>query len=32
MIGPIYSKKKAIDLLDEISANKRYEESYIIKR
>jgi cell division septation protein DedD len=32
MIGPIYSKQKAVDLLDEISANKRYEESYIIKR
>jgi cell division septation protein DedD len=32
MVGPIYSKKKAIDLLDELSANKRYEESYIIKK
>jgi cell division septation protein DedD len=32
MIGPIYSKKKAVDLLDEISTDKRYEESYIIKR
>ncbi|MFH0975570.1 MAG: SPOR domain-containing protein [Spirochaetota bacterium] len=32
MIGPINSKKKAIDLLEEISADKRYEESYIIKR
>jgi len=32
MIGPIYSKKKACSLLDEISADNRYEESYIIKR
>ncbi len=32
MVGPVYSKKKAVDLLDEISADKRYEESYIIKR
>ena len=30
-IGPIYSRKKACNLLDEISANNRYEESYIIK-
>ena len=30
-IGPIYSKKKACELLDEISINSRYEESYIIK-
>lgn len=32
MIGPVYSKKKAIDLLEEISADKRYEDSYIIRR
>ncbi len=32
MIGPIYSKKKALDLMDEISADNRYAESYIIKK
>ena len=32
MVGPVYSKQKAIDLLEEISADKRYETSYIIKR
>ncbi|MBN2039941.1 MAG: SPOR domain-containing protein [Spirochaetes bacterium] len=30
-IGPVYSKKKACTLLDEITANERYEESYLIK-
>lgn len=30
-VGPVYSKKEACKLLDEITVNSRYEESYIIK-
>jgi cell division septation protein DedD len=32
MVGPIDSKKKACELMDELSADSRYEESYIIKK
>lgn len=31
-VGPIYSKKKACNLLDEISEDERYQDSYIVKK
>lgn len=30
-IGPIFSKRKALRLLDEIQYNERYEESYMVR-
>lgn len=31
-VGPVYSQKKACNLLDELSADERYQDSYIVKK